>query len=155
MVSVPGTLEKHGIAMSSTLCPFFYSRRSVAGALMLAGGNAAIQSFMATSTGAPVLAAGRAYLAVRALGAPINSALLVLQAACRGMKLATLSLHATLLSNVVNVILDPLAIFALALGLPGAASATVAGQVRTGQKLEPEQMWSCNPPQYDNMSHFR
>jgi Na+-driven multidrug efflux pump len=69
------------------------------------------------------------YLTVRALGAPLNSCLLVLQASCRGMGNAGLSLRAALVANVVNLAMDPLLIFGLSLGVRGAALATVTGQV--------------------------
>ena len=96
---------------------------------LLLAGNASVRTFLSASASPAALAAGQAYLAVRALGAPINSALLVLQAACRGMNAAALSMRATLVNNAVNLVLDPVAIFTLALGLPGAAAATVFGQV--------------------------
>jgi Na+-driven multidrug efflux pump len=99
--------------------------------VLLLAGRAAVQSFMGSATSASALGAGQAYLAVRAAGAPVNCALLVLQAACRGMNSAALSLRATLVNSAVNLVLDPVAIFVFALGLPGAAAATVVGQVRS------------------------
>jgi Na+-driven multidrug efflux pump len=77
-----------------------------------------------------VLSAASMYLTIRAVGAPVNSVLLVLQAACRGMSAAGLSMRASVTSNAVNLLLDPIAIFTLRWGIVGAAVATVSGQVR-------------------------
>ena len=49
----------------------------------------------------------------------------------RGMggEASRVPLRATIISNSVNLALEPVCIFALELGLPGAALATVTGQV--------------------------
>lgn len=92
-------------------------------------GDVLMTSWCATTVPAAALRAGQSYLLLRALGAPLNSTLMVLQAASRGMRRAHLSLRAVLVCNTVNLVLDPVAIFTLGWGLPGAAAATVTGQV--------------------------
>lgn len=74
----------------------------------------------------------RDYLEVRAFGAP---AMLLTFAACgalRGLSRMRLTLWITALTALINVVLDPVLIFGLgpipALGMRGAAIATVAGQ---------------------------
>lgn len=100
------------------------------GALLLALGRAALHVWCSTTAAASALVdTAHAYLAVRAVGAPLNACLMVAQAACRGIGRPRLPLRATLIANGVNLVLDPLLIFSLHLGVAGAAWATVAGQV--------------------------
>ena len=96
---------------------------------MITLGGRAVRYFLGAASTPAALQAGLGYLTVRSMGAPVTSAVLVLQAACRGMNAAALSLRATLVNNGINLVLDPIAIFTLAQGLPGAAAATVIGQV--------------------------
>ena len=101
-----------------------------AGALLLALSRPALSFWCAGAASAETLVAtGHAYLAVRAVGAPINTSLSVAQAACRGIGQPRLPLRATIVANAVNLALDPLLIFSLRMGLGGAAWATVCGQV--------------------------
>lgn len=101
-----------------------------AGTLLLVLGKTALQLWCTDSaTAVATVEAAHIYLTVRALGAPLNSCLLVLQASCRGMGNAGLSLRAAVVANIVNLVLDPLLIFGLRFGVRGAALATVTGQV--------------------------
>lgn len=101
-----------------------------AGTLLLALGKYALQLWCTDSAiAASTVETAHTYLTVRALGAPLNSCLLVLQASCRGMGNAGLSLRAAVVANVVNLAMDPLLIFGLSFGVQGAALATVTGQV--------------------------
>lgn len=83
------------------------------------------------------------YLMVRAIGAPLNSSLLVLQAACRGMGNAGLSLRAAVVANIANLALDPLLIFGLSFGVRGAALATVTGQVQLPSNNQAYCLYLC------------
>ena len=103
---------------------------SSAGALLLAVGKTALQIWCTDNLAVvATVEMAHTYLTVRALGAPLNSCLLVLQASCRGMGNAGLSLRAAVVANIVNLAMDPLLIFGLSFGVRGAAMATVTGQV--------------------------
>lgn len=104
-------------------------RPALAGSVLLIFGNAALCAWCGAGSTAPLVTAAEAYLAVRALGCPINAAMLVMQASFRGTGDAQTPLRAAVLASVSNLVLDPIAIFTLGLGLQGAALATVASQV--------------------------
>jgi Na+-driven multidrug efflux pump len=127
---LPGSRQRSGVMVSLAV-----NKRGMAlcvGMLLLALGHRALQLWCTTNaTAAATVDLAHSYLVVRAAGAPLNSCLLVLQAACRGMGRAGLSLRAALVANVINLALDPLLIFGLRLGVQGAATATVMGQVRS------------------------
>lgn len=97
-------------------------------------GRPALHAWCSTAEAATALVVtGHAYLAVRAVGAPLNTCMIVAQAASRGIGEPRLPLRTTLIANAVNLALDPLLIFSLRMGVAGAAWATVIGQVRASR----------------------
>eukprot|EP00892_Ulva_mutabilis_P007725 jgi/Ulvmu1/5324/UM022_0118.1 len=115
-------------AVSGALCAGL-AAGVLQGVLLLWGGRAALSVWCSGAASASALVAtAHLYLAVRAVGAPVNTCLMVAQAAARGVGLPRLPLRATLVANGVNLVLDPLLIFSLHWGLAGAAWATVCGQ---------------------------
>lgn len=76
----------------------------------------------------PLRSSAAAYLILRAVSAPLSVALLALQGIFRGLGDTEAPLLATILSNLVNVILEPLFIFQLGWGVQGAAGAISVAQ---------------------------
>ncbi|CAH2054522.1 unnamed protein product [Thlaspi arvense] len=68
------------------------------------------------------------YLTIRSLGAPALLLSLSMQGIFRGFKDTTTPLYATLVADIINIILDPIFIFVLRLGVSGAAIAHVISQ---------------------------
>jgi len=68
------------------------------------------------------------YLSIRAWGAPATISLLVSQGVFRGLGHTVVPLRATLIANIINLLLDPLLMFEFGLGVNGAAYATVAAE---------------------------
>jgi len=83
---------------------------------------------MGVSPESPMFSHAVAYLRIRALGAPLSSLVLTTTGACRGLGDARSPMLASVLTTLVNVVLDPLLIFGLGWGCAGAAVATVAAQ---------------------------
>ena len=75
-----------------------------------------------------VLDGAMTYLRIRALGVPALLVILVGHGAFRGYQDTRTPLVVTLGLNVVNLVLDPILIFALGWGIAGAAWATVTAQ---------------------------
>ncbi|KAM7509006.1 hypothetical protein LguiA_019459 [Lonicera macranthoides] len=81
---------------------------------------------MGVKSGSPMLAPAQKYLTIRSLGAPAVLLSLAMQGVFRGFKDTTTPLYAT--GDVLNIILDPILIFACHLGVSGAAIAHVISQ---------------------------
>jgi len=77
----------------------------------------------------PLHSAATDYLAVRAASAPATIAFLGLQGIFRGLGDAKAPLAATVLSNAINVVLEPLFIFHFGWGVKGAAGAITMAHI--------------------------
>ncbi|XP_051151765.1 protein DETOXIFICATION 43 [Andrographis paniculata] len=84
--------------------------------------------FMGVKEGSPMLPPAQKYLTIRALGAPAVLLSLAMQGVFRGFKDTKTPLLATVVGDVMNIILDPIFIFACRLGVTGAAMAHVLSQ---------------------------
>lgn len=94
-------------------------------AVLVAGAGAAVRAFGAVEG---VAASGSSYVAIRAFAAP---AVLVVRAghgAFRGFQDTRTPMVVALVTNAVNLILDPILIFVAGWGIAGAAWATVIAQ---------------------------
>lgn len=78
--------------------------------------------------GSPLWEGAYDMLIIKGTGAAITSALLVSQGIFRGVGDTQAPLAGTVLTNVINLLLDPLLVFGLAWGTSGAAVATVIAQ---------------------------
>ena len=116
-----------------------FSRRSVQiglatgvlGRLLLASPRTApfCVGLMGAHRGSPLFADALAYARVRALGLPFSLGCSAMEGAFRGLGNTRVALRASIASAFVNLIFDPLFIFApLNLGVAGAAGATVFAQ---------------------------
>ncbi|KAF7137412.1 hypothetical protein RHSIM_Rhsim07G0055700 [Rhododendron simsii] len=85
-----------------------------------------ILGFMGVKADSPMLKPAQRYLTLRALGAPAVLLSLAMQGVFRGFKDTRTPLYAT--GDLMNVILDPILIFACGLGVSGAAIAHVLSQ---------------------------
>ncbi|XP_052193286.1 protein DETOXIFICATION 43 isoform X3 [Diospyros lotus] len=85
-------------------------------------------SFMGVKSGSPMLIPAQKYLTLRSLGAPAVLLSLAMQGVFRGFKDTKTPLYATVAGDVMNIILDPILIFACRLGVTGAAIAHVLSQ---------------------------
>lgn len=85
---------------------------------------------LGVTAASPLAAPARAYLVVRALGAPAVLMLMTLQGAFRGARDTTTPLAALVALTIVNIALDPILIARRGLdwGVAGAAAATVIAQ---------------------------
>ncbi|KAK4523281.1 hypothetical protein GAYE_PCTG50G1174 [Galdieria yellowstonensis] len=75
-----------------------------------------------------MIPAAAAYLRVRATAAPIILIFYVLSGTFRGLKDLKKSVYASVVSNLVNLFLDPIFMFSMQLGVTGAALATAISQ---------------------------
>ncbi|KAL3815082.1 hypothetical protein ACJIZ3_016350 [Penstemon smallii] len=83
---------------------------------------------MGVKSGSPMLAPALKYLTIRSVGAPAVLLSLAMQGIFRGFKDTKTPLYATVAGNSMNIILDPIFIFALRMGVSGAAIAHVLSQ---------------------------
>ena len=114
------------------------ARRAISAAAILAGGLG-VSAFVVLQVGGPWLldvmqtpdaaqADALSYLRIRAFAAPAVLLMLVGHGAFRGRQDTATPLRVTLAFNLVNLILDPVLIFAVGWGLAGAAVATTIAQ---------------------------
>lgn len=82
--------------------------------------------------GAPALAFARPYLVIRALAFLPSLTSLVGFSAFRGVLDTVTPVKISLLANLINCVLDPILIFTLGMGVPGAALATLVAEVLSG-----------------------
>ncbi|OMO71590.1 Multi antimicrobial extrusion protein [Corchorus olitorius] len=85
-------------------------------------------SYMGVNSESPMLKPAQQYLTLRSLGAPALLLSLAAQGVFRGLKDTRTPLHAIIVGDSANVILDPIFIFTLGLGVKGAAIAHVLSQ---------------------------
>nr|XP_043611383.1 protein DETOXIFICATION 43-like isoform X2 [Erigeron canadensis] len=85
-------------------------------------------NLMGVKHGSNMLLPAHKYLTLRALGAPAVLLSLAMQGVFRGFKDTKTPLYATVVGDVVNIILDPILIFVCHLGVSGAAIAHVLSQ---------------------------
>ncbi|GJP50619.1 hypothetical protein CLOM_g9762 [Closterium sp. NIES-68] len=97
-------------------------------ALFLALAAGPVLTVMGLAPGSPMREPALQYLLIRAVGAPAVVLFLTTQGAFRGLKDTRTPLAASVSGNVVNIVLDPILMFSCALGVSGAAAATVAAQ---------------------------
>jgi putative MATE family efflux protein len=83
----------------------------------------------------PLHADAALYLGIRAAAAPATALFLTLQGVFRGLGDTRWPFVASLGSNVINVVLEPLLIFHLGMGVAGAATAVVASQAAAAAAL--------------------
>lgn len=114
---------------------------SVAASLVLGAAVGILQSIILATAGfaslptwgagpaSPLADNAAAYLGVRTLGAPATVLFLALQGAFRGLGDTRTPFYATLGSNLINILLEPLFIFGLGWGVRGAAGAITMAQV--------------------------
>ena len=81
------------------------------------------------SPSSPIYSSAVQYLGVRAVGAPATVLFLSLQGAFRGLGDTRAPLVATIASNAINLVLEPIFIFTLHGGVKGAAAAVVVSQL--------------------------
>ncbi|XVE95997.1 hypothetical protein REPUB_Repub02eG0183600 [Reevesia pubescens] len=84
--------------------------------------------YMGVNSESPMLKPAQQYLTLRSLGAPALLLSLAAQGVFRGLKDTRTPLYAIIVGDSANVVLDPLFIFALGLGIKGAAIAHVLSQ---------------------------
>ncbi|GAB4813875.1 hypothetical protein N2152v2_000921 [Parachlorella kessleri] len=77
----------------------------------------------------PLYPDAASYLFIRALTAPIPLLLLTLQGCCRGLGDSNSQYKATMVCNVINILLEPLFIFTFGWGVKGAAAAVALSQL--------------------------
>ncbi|CAK9140380.1 unnamed protein product [Ilex paraguariensis] len=87
-----------------------------------------ILSFMGVKSGSPMLSPAQKYLTLRSLGAPAVLLSLAMQGVFRGFKDTKTPLLATVVGDLMNIILDAIFIFPLRMGVSGAAIAHVLSQ---------------------------
>ncbi|CAM6129521.1 unnamed protein product [Calypogeia fissa] len=97
-------------------------------AVVMALGAGPILTVMGIGVTSPMRVPAVQYLALRAIGAPAVVIALAVQGVFRGFKDTKTPLYATVLGNVVNIVLDPILMFSLKFGVSGAAVATVISQ---------------------------
>ncbi|XP_047318208.1 protein DETOXIFICATION 42-like [Impatiens glandulifera] len=100
----------------------------LAQALFLIFAAKPILDYMGINSDSPMLHPARQYLTVRSLGAPAVLLSLAMQGVFRGFKDTKTPLYATVVGDLVNVILDPIFIYVLRMGVTGAAIAHVVSQ---------------------------
>eukprot|EP00850_Spirogloea_muscicola_P016729 SM000138S00036 [mRNA] locus=s138:123334:126808:- [translate_table: standard] len=102
-------------------------------------------------------APAQSYLSFRALGAPAVVLAMATQGVFRGFKDTRTPLFSTVAGSAVNILLDPVLMFACGLGISGAAIATVASQYLIAGVL----LWSLAervtllPPQLQDLRFDR
>ncbi|CAA7051003.1 unnamed protein product [Microthlaspi erraticum] len=97
-------------------------------AIVLIFSSKVLLGVMGVKPNSAVLSPAHKYLSIRSLGAPALLLSLSMQGIFRGFKDTTTPLYATLVADVINIILDPIFIFVLHLGVSGAAIAHVISQ---------------------------
>lgn len=97
-------------------------------ALLGIGGMAGLGAWGAGGE-SPLHGSAAAYLTVRALSAPATVFFLALQGVFRGLGDTRAPFYATLVSNALNVVLEPIFIFVFGWGVRGAATAIAVAQV--------------------------
>ncbi|KAG6400634.1 hypothetical protein SASPL_137475 [Salvia splendens] len=85
-------------------------------------------SFMGVKYGSEMSQPAEQYLKLRSLGAPAVLLSLAMQGVFRGLKDTKTPLYVTVSGDLANIILDPIFIFALKMGVKGAATAHVISQ---------------------------
>lgn len=100
----------------------------LAQALFLIFAAKPILDYMGINSDSPMLHPARQYLTVRSLGAPAVLLSLAMQGVFRGFKDTKTPLYATVVGDLVNVILDSVFIYVLRKGVTGAAIAHVVSQ---------------------------
>ncbi|CAI9100005.1 OLC1v1036922C4 [Oldenlandia corymbosa var. corymbosa] len=85
-------------------------------------------NYMGVKPDSPMLNPAIKYLTVRSLGAPAVLLSLAMQGVFRGFKDTKTPLYATMMGDIVNIILDPIFIFVFGFGVTGAAIAHVISQ---------------------------
>ncbi|GAB2300171.1 Protein DETOXIFICATION 42 [Dionaea muscipula] len=96
--------------------------------IFLVLGAKPLLAVMGVKSGSPMLKPALRYLTLRSLGSPAVLLSLALQGIFRGFKDTRTPLFATVVGDVMNIILDPILIFACHLGVSGAAIAHVVSQ---------------------------
>ncbi|GAB2216671.1 hypothetical protein Droror1_Dr00024448, partial [Drosera rotundifolia] len=96
--------------------------------IFLVFGAEPLLAVMGVKSGSPMLKPAHKYLTLRALGSPAVLLSLAMQGVFRGFKDTKTPLFATVVGDVMNIILDPILIFACHLGVSGAAIAHVVSQ---------------------------
>ncbi|KAG6552155.1 hypothetical protein Mapa_006257 [Marchantia paleacea] len=109
-------------------------------ATVLTVGAGPILSIMGVGPGSSMRTPALQYLALRAIGAPAVVVALAVQGVFRGFKDTRTPLIATVLGNVVNIILCPILMFSFKFGVGGAAVATVISQYLMALIL----LWTLN-----------
>ncbi|KFK38257.1 hypothetical protein AALP_AA3G089700 [Arabis alpina] len=97
-------------------------------AISLIFGSKVLIGVMGVKPDSPVLSPAQRYLTIRSLGAPALVLSLSMQGIFRGFKDTKTPLFATVVADVINIVLDPIFIFVLRLGISGAAIAHVISQ---------------------------
>ncbi|XP_022734199.1 protein DETOXIFICATION 43-like [Durio zibethinus] len=97
-------------------------------AIFLVFGAKTLLGVMGVKPNSPMLNPAVKYLTLRSLGAPAVLLSLAMQGVFRGFKDTKTPLYATVAGDLTNIILDPIFIFALRLGVSGAALAHVLSQ---------------------------
>ncbi|XP_013615423.1 PREDICTED: MATE efflux family protein FRD3-like, partial [Brassica oleracea var. oleracea] len=97
-------------------------------AIVLIFSSKVLIGIMGVKPNSAVLSPAQKYLTIRSLGAPALLLSLSVQGIFRGFKDTKTPLYATVASDGLNIILDPIFIFVLRLGVSGAAIAHVISQ---------------------------
>uniref|UniRef100_A0A1J3IV33 Protein DETOXIFICATION n=1 Tax=Noccaea caerulescens TaxID=107243 RepID=A0A1J3IV33_NOCCA len=97
-------------------------------AIVLIFSSKVLLGIMGVKPNSAVLSPAQKYLTIRSLGAPALLLSLSMQGIFRGFKDTTTPLYATLVADVINIVLDLILIFVLRLGVSGAAIAHVISQ---------------------------
>ncbi|KAJ4893146.1 MATE efflux family protein FRD3 [Raphanus sativus] len=97
-------------------------------AIVLIFSSKVLIGIMGVKPNSAVLSAAQKYLTIRSLGTPALLLSLSMQGIFRGFKDTKTPLYATVASDALNIILDPIFIFVLRLGVSGAAIAHVISQ---------------------------
>uniref|UniRef100_A0A1J3D0P3 Protein DETOXIFICATION n=1 Tax=Noccaea caerulescens TaxID=107243 RepID=A0A1J3D0P3_NOCCA len=97
-------------------------------AIVLIFSSKVLLGIMGVKPNSAVLSLAHKYLTIRSLGAPALLLSLSMQGIFRGFKDTTTPLYATLVADVINIVLDLILIFVLRLGVSGAAIAHVISQ---------------------------
>eukprot|EP00850_Spirogloea_muscicola_P001277 SM000004S15147 [mRNA] locus=s4:1564768:1569020:+ [translate_table: standard] len=100
----------------------------VAEALIMSLASGPILHVMGVPVASAMRAPAQSYLSFRALGAPAVVLAMATQGVFRGFKDTRTPLFSTVAGSAVNILLDPVLMFACGLGISGAAIATVASQ---------------------------
>lgn len=95
---------------------------------VLTVGSGPILTIMGVSVSSNMRGPAKQYLALRAIGAPAVVISLAVQGVFRGFKDTKTPLYATVVGNLINIILVPTFMFFLDYGVRGAAVATVISQ---------------------------